>query len=428
MNDKIIAVVIFVLNYVLLIALPKKRAYIALSSAILLILFGILQLPEALNKIDWNVILMIAGTMGIVALFIESKMPARLADLIIERTPNVKWAIISLSLFASIISAFVDNVATVLMVAPVALTISKKLKISPVPSIIAIAISSNLQGAATLVGDTTSILLGSKANMNFLDFFFYQGKLGLFWIVQIGAIASTFVLLYVFRNEKQKVTSLERTEVKDYFPTVLLVGMVVLLIIASFITNLPEEIDKHKNGIICISLFLIGIIRNFIKTKDTNLIPKYLKEIDYFTILLLMGLFVIIGSITEVGVVDDIGKFIANISGGNVFLTFTIIVWASVLFSAFIDNIPYTLTMLSVTETIAISLGIDPTLLYFGLLVGATLGGNITPIGASANITGLGILRRDGHEVSAGEFMKISVPFTLAAVTSGYLLVWLIYS
>ena len=428
MNDKIIAVVIFVLNYVLLIALPKKRSYIALSSAILLILFGILQLPEALNKIDWNVILMIAGTMGIVALFIESKMPARLADLIIERTPNVKWAIISLSLFASIISAFVDNVATVLMVAPVALTISKKLKISPVPSIIAIAISSNLQGAATLVGDTTSILLGSKANMNFLDFFFYQGKLGLFWIVQIGAIASTFVLLYVFRNEKQKVTSLERTEVKDYFPTVLLVGMVVLLIIASFITNLPEEIDKHKNGIICISLFLIGIIRNFIKTKDTNLIPKYLKEIDYFTILLLMGLFVIIGSITEVGVVDDIGKFIANISGGNVFLTFTIIVWASVLFSAFIDNIPYTLTMLSVTETIAISLGIDPTLLYFGLLVGATLGGNITPIGASANITGLGILRRDGHEVSAGEFMKISVPFTLAAVTSGYLLVWLIYS
>ena len=114
---------------------------------------------------------MIAGTMGIVSLFIESKMPALLADLIIEKMPNVKWAIVALALFAGIISAFVDNVATVLMVAPVAITISKKLKISPVNSIIAIAISSNLQGAATLVGDTTSILLGGHAGMNFLDFF-----------------------------------------------------------------------------------------------------------------------------------------------------------------------------------------------------------------------------------------------------------------
>lgn len=428
MYEKIIAVIIFVLNYVLLIALPKKRAYIALCSAILVVLIGILSLPDALGKIEWNVILMIAGTMGIVALFIESKMPALLADLIIERTPNVKWAIIALSLFAGIISAFVDNVATVLMVAPVALTISKKLKISPVPSIIAIAISSNLQGAATLVGDTTSILLGNEANMNFLDFFFYQGKIGLFWIVQAGALAATLVLLVVFKKENQKITMHERTEVKDYFPTILLVGMVVLLIIASFITNLPEAIDKNKNGIICISLFIIGVIRNYIKTKDVNIIPKYLIEIDYFTILLLMGLFIVIGSITEVGVVDDIGKFIANISGGNVFLTFTIIVWASVLFSAFIDNIPYTLTMLSVAGSIATSLNIEPTLLYFGLLIGATLGGNITPIGASANITGLGILRRDGYEVKALEFMKISVPFTLAAVISGYLLVWFIYS
>lgn len=427
MFDKIFAVVVFILTYVLLISVPKKRAYIALTSALFFILTGILPITEVFDKIEWNVILMIAGTMGIVALFIESKMPARLADLIIERTQNVKWAIIALSLFAGIISAFVDNVATVLMVAPVAITISKKLKISPVPSIIAISIASNLQGAATLVGDTTSILLGSHANMNFLDFFFYQGKIGLFWIVQIGALAATLVLLVVFRKENQKISAHERTEVKDYFPTVLLVGMVLLLIIASFITNLPEAIDKNKNGIICVSIFVIGVLRNYIKTKDINIIPRYLKEIDYFTILLLIGLFIVIGSITEVGVVEDIGNFIANISGGNIFLTYTIIVWASVLFSAFIDNIPYTLTMLSVTGTIAASLGIEPTLLYFGLLVGATLGGNITPIGASANITGLGILRKEGYEVKAGEFMKISVPFTLAAVISGYLLVWFIF-
>ena len=427
-TDKIIAVTIFILTYVLLISLPKKRAYVALISALIFITIGILPVSKVFSSIDWNVILMIAGTMGIVALFIESKMPALLADLIIERTPNVKWAIIALSLFAGMISAFVDNVATVLMVAPVALTIAKKLKISPVPSIIAISIASNLQGAATLVGDTTSILLGSKANMTFLDFFFYQGKISLFWIVQFGAIVATLVLLFVFRNEKQKISTFEKTEVEDYFPTILLLGMVLLLIIASFFSDLPKAINDNKNGIICATLFLIGLIRSFIKAKDINVIPKYLKEIDFFTILLLIGLFVIISSITEVGLVNDIGKFIADVSGGNVFVTYTIIVWASVLFSAFIDNIPYTLTMLSVAQTISISLGIGPTLLYFGLLIGATLGGNITPIGASANITGLGILRRDGYEVSAGQFMKISVPYTLAAVTSGYLLVWLIWS
>ncbi|HEY8364900.1 MAG TPA: SLC13 family permease [Haloplasmataceae bacterium] len=428
MTEKIIAVILFVFTYALLISVPKKRAYIALGSAALFVIFNIIPITGVFNKIDWNVILMIAGTMGIVALFIESKMPSLLADMIIEKTPNVKWAIIALSLFSGLISAFVDNVATVLMVAPVAITIAKKLKISPVPSIIAIAISSNLQGAATLVGDTTSILLASKTGMNFLDFFFYQGKISLFWIVQIGAIVSTFILFYVFRKENHKISSIEKTQVTDYFPTVLIVSMVVLLIIASFITNLPPVLDKNKNGIICVTIFIIGLIYNFVKTKDAKIFTKYLNEIDYFTILLLMGLFVVIGAITEVGLVTDIGNFITNISGGNVFLTYTIIVWASVLFSAFIDNIPYTLTMLGVGETIALSLGIEPTLLYFGLLVGATLGGNITPIGASANITGLGILRREGYEVSAGQFMKISVPFTLAAVTTGYLLVWFIWS
>jgi Na+/H+ antiporter NhaD/arsenite permease-like protein len=137
-----------------------------------------------LGVIDWNVIMMIAGAMGVVALFIESKMPSKLADIILDKVPNVQWAMVWLALFAGIISAFVDNVATVLMVAPVALNISRKLKVSPVPSIIAIAISSNLQGAATLVGDTTSILLGGEANMNFLDFFWYQSRPSIFWLVR----------------------------------------------------------------------------------------------------------------------------------------------------------------------------------------------------------------------------------------------------
>ena len=258
---KITALIIFIITYVLLLSLPKFRAYVAVGMGVLMVILGIISPKEAFSVIDWNVILMIAGTMGIVSLFIKSKMPALLADVIISKTPNVKWAIIALSLFAGIISAFVDNVATVLMIAPIALTIANKLKISPVSSIIAIAISSNLQGAATLVGDTTSILLGGYANLDFMDFFFFQGKIGMFWIVQAGAIVSALVLLYVFRKDNQKITHSEKTVVKDYFPTLLIVGMIVLLIAASFIPNKPAQ----TSGLICISLMIIGLVRDYIK-------------------------------------------------------------------------------------------------------------------------------------------------------------------
>jgi Na+/H+ antiporter NhaD/arsenite permease-like protein len=424
MSLKIVALILFGLTYILLLSLPKHRAYVALCSAAIFVILGIVPFKEVLSAIDWNVIMMIAGTMGIVSLFTESKMPNLLADMLIEKTATVKWAIIALSLFAGIISAFIDNVATVLMIAPVALTIASKLGISPVSSIIAISIASNLQGAATLVGDTTSILLGGHADMNFMDFFVFHGKMGLFWVVQLGALVSTVILLVVFRKEKQKVHAMERTKVTNYFPSILLVAMVLLLIIASFIPNTPKTI----NGIICVSLFVVGLIENVIRTKSPDMVTTAFAEIDYFTILLLCGLFVVIGGITKVGVVTDISNLFVRMSGDNLFLIYTLIVWASVLFSAFIDNIPYVATMLPVCGEIAGLMGVSPYILYFGLLVGSTLGGNLTPIGASANITGIGILRKEGYEVSAGQFMKISVPFSLAAVTTGYILVWLLWS
>lgn len=424
------ATILFAMTYILLLAFPKIRAYIALASAAIFVILGILPLGQVLTAIDWNVILMIAGTMGVVGFFIESKMPSLLADKIINWVPNVKWAIVALALFAGVISAFVDNVATVLMVAPVAVNIARKLKMSPVLSVIAIAISSNLQGAATLVGDTTSILLGGHANLTFIDFFYLNGRLGIFWVVEAGALVSTIVLLMLFRKEKQLIETQTLTEVEDYFPTVLLVGIVVLLILNSFVPGeyKPDAIEGLMNGIICMSLFLIGLIRKLIRTGRADSIFAAFKSIDYDTILLLAGLFVVIGGITQAGLVKDISRIFVKVSGDNVFLIYTLIVWASVLFSAFIDNIPYVATMLPVVGEIANIMGIQSNLLYFGLLIGATLGGNLTPIGASANITGLGILRKEGYEVGAGTFMKVSVPFTLSAVITGYILIWMIWS
>ena len=422
----LLALILFLLTYVALLVFANHRAYIALGSAALFVILGILPLSKVFAAVDWNVIMMIAGTMGTVYFFIKSRMPALMADHIIDKMPNVKWVVIALSLFAGLISAFVDNVATVLMVAPVALLVANKLKISPVPVIIAISVSSNLQGAATLVGDTTSILLAKQVNMNFVDFFWYEGKPGLFFVVQAGAVLSAITLWVIFRKHSQSIAMQEKTRVDDVFPTFLLLGTVLLLILASFIPK--ESKPAITNGLICMGLMVIGLLRELYISRDRqDTLRETLKEIDFQTLLLLTGLFIVIAGITEAGVVDEIGRTFARLSGGKPFMAYTLLVWASVLFSAFIDNIPYVATMLPVTAVMASQLGVHPTVLYFGLLVGATLGGNITPIGASANITGIGILKKNGHQVKNWDFMRISIPFTLTAVVAGYLLVWLFW-
>ena len=421
---KLFTIILFAITYILMIALPKKRPYVALISAVIFVVSGAMPLGSVFSAIDWNVLLMLAGTMGTVALFIESKMPERMADLLLQKTPNVMWVAVALSVFAGLISAFVDNVATVLMVAPVALAIATKLGTSPIPLLICIAVSSNLQGAATLVGDTTSIMLGGAAGMNFMDFIFMDGKLSIFWAVELGALATVPVIMFIFRKERGTVTVGEPAKVEDYVPSCLLLGTVVLLIAASFLPNRPAL----TNGFICMGVFVIGILYTLICKKSSERAKNAFKEIDFETILLLAGLFIVIGSLTYNGIIDDISQLLVNLGGSNLFLMYSLIVWASVLFSAFIDNIPYVATMLPVVQGIAAMMGCDAHVLYFGLLVGATLGGNLTPIGASANIAAIGILQKEGYEVKASDFLKIGVPFTLLAVLSGYLYCWFVWA
>lgn len=421
------AIILFVATYALMLIFSKYRPYIALASGAIFIITGMLPLNQIIPSLDFNVLLMIGGTMGLVQLFIDSRMPERMADLIMEKVPTVQWAAVSLSLFAGIISAFVDNVATVLMIAPVAMEICRKLKVNPVPVLISIAVSSNLQGAATLVGDTTAIMLGSALDMSFLDFFWYQGKPSIFFAVELGAVLSALIVYFIFRNDKAPIPkSGNLTPVTDYVPTFLLVGAIGLLVCVSFAPdswNLPSEI----NGIICCSLLVVGIIYNFAKHRNLNAITGPLKAIDFEILDLLIGLFLIIGGISNMGIIDALAQLLAKLGGGNVFLMYTVIVWASVLISAFIDNIPYVATMIPVLAGIATQMGCDPTPLFFGLLSGATLGGNITPIGASANITAIGILRRDGNEVKNSDFFRVGIPFTLAAIIPAYIYIWLVY-
>lgn len=421
---KTLALILFVLMYVLMILKPKYRPLYALATAIVFLAVGILPLSDFPATVNWNVLMMISGTMIIVQYFIDSQMPNLLADLLLEKSRNVMWVTILMSLFAGFISAFIDNVASVLMVAPVGLAICRKLKINPTNMILSIAVSSNLQGAATLVGDTTSIMLGDYAHMNFADFFWMRGHPGIFFAVQLGALATIPVMMFLFRKDREPVSSGERTKVTSYMPSFMLLLMVGALIAASFIPNAPDT----SNGLICCALALLTMLLDIMKTGSIKNAAAAIKSIDYETLGLLFGLFIVIGGLTKVGLIDDFANMITKYGSGNLFLLYTIVVWGSVLISAFVDNIPYVATMLPVLTVVTSTLGIEPFLLYFGLLTGATLGGNITPIGASANIAAVGLLRREGYEVTFKDFMRIGIPYTLVAVLAGYLYFWFVWA
>ena len=417
------ALTLFLATYILMIVLPRQRALIALGAAFLFVASGVLPLNLVFSAIDWNVILMIGGTMVIVHQFIQSGMPARLADLITARVPDVRWGIVALSVFAGLISAFIDNVATVLIVAPIAITMARRQNLSPVSSIIAISVASNLEGAATLVGDTTSIMLGGYANKDFLDFFWYRGRPGLFWICQVGLLAVALVLLVLFRRDRQPVKSGQVTPVTTLFPTGLLLATIALLIAVSFVPGKPAI----SNGLICLFMMLVGMVEAQLRPHQPGMWRQPLKNVDGATLLLLGSLFIVIAGIRQAGVIDALAELFVRFGGRSVFAMYTLIVWSSVLISAFIDNIPYVATMLPVVTGSAAALGADPNVLYFGLLAGSTLGGNLTPIGASANIVGIGILRSVGYTVKTRAFMRIGIPSTLAAVTVAYVLIWLLF-
>ena len=448
----IFVLIMFILTYVSIIAFPKFKPHFTGGTALILAvacaISGDMLWHEAFSSaINYNVVMMLVGIMITVGLFSESGMPNKLADKIISKVPNAMWILVLLSVLSGVISAFVDNVATVLMLAPIGLAISKKVGVSPIPVLISIAVSSNLQGAATLVGDTTSVMLGGFADMSFMEFFILDGKLSIFWAVEFGALLTVPVLIFIFRKQNKKFEYLsEEVKVTTLFPTAMLVINILCLVLCSFI-NLPQGfIVDNINGLICMLFGVICLVYHITTAKNTETVNEdgtktFIKgkkqavktvfsTIDYTTVLFLVFLFVIIQAVEAVGIIDAISKMFVKVGSKNIFLLYTLIVFASVLISAFIDNIPYVATMLPVIQSLVLGLNAPPEmayLLYFGLLCGATLGGNITPVGASANVVAIGMLNKEGYKVKASDFFKIGIPFTLVAVLGGYGLIWLVW-
>jgi len=421
MEHKITALVIFIAAYLLFITLPARRMWIAIIGSLALILLNVMSPNEAFWSINWNVMGMFVGMLLLVDVFMGSKVPAYLAELIVDRSRSTAWSIIFICIMTSFISAFVENVATVLIVAPIAIELARKLKINPTEMIIAIAISSNLQGTATLIGDPPSMLLGGFAKMNFNDFFFYHGKPGIFWAVQLGAAASMIVLYFFFRRHKEKTALVRVEKVRSWLPAGLLVGLILLLATSAW----WDQGFTYTAGSLCMVFGLAALAWAQIVNRHSLL--KSVKDLDWETTLFLAGVFVMVGSLTSTGWISASSDFLSGLIGGNIFLGYTAIVFISVVLSAFIDNVPFLVAMLPVASGIAQRAQVDPSLFLFGLLIGASLGGNITPIGASANIVACGILKKEGYPVTFGKFVSIGLPFTLAAVSAAYLFIWLIW-
>lgn len=418
MVPKYTALIIFGVAYVLFIALPQRRVYVAAGASLLMIICGVISTWHALAAINWNVIGIFVGNLIVADILVESRAPAYLAELIAQRSRNTAWAVLLICVLTGFVSAFVDNVATVLLVAPVALSLARKLNLNPKKMLVGIAVSSNLQGAATLIGDTPSMLLATTAGMDFMDFFFWHGRPGIFFAVQFGALASFFVLYCVFRPLTAK-TDLPITEsVRSWFPAGLLGALIVTLALVSLIPNRPS----YTAGAICMLAGGIAILWEKLVNKGS--IIEGLRSLDYETMFFLMGIFVLVGSVSKTGWIEQFAHLLSDMVGMNVLAGYVLLISVAVLLSAVVDNIPFLAAMLPVVADMCSAMHINPTLYYFGLLIGASLGGNVTPIGASANIVVCGLLKKEGYPVRFGEFMAIGVPFTLAATLAASLLVW----
>ena len=421
MSTSVLAGLIFLITYAALVFFKRTKSQILWIGAAVGIVFGLITAGDIIHDINWNVMGIFAGTLLLSELFVLSRVPDAVSSWLIGRARTVGGAYLAVCLFASVLSIFIENIATVLIVAPIVIGMAKRINVSPVPGMIGVAISSNLQGTATLIGDPPSMILANYMHMNFNDFFVYQGKPGIFFAVQVGAVGSMLFLYFLYRKYKTDASFEGKVAVKSYGPTIFIVLMIIALTLSTFID--PDF--KWFGGVACMVCALLAIaFSRFAKPQERKAVVR---DYDWATTAFLAGIFVMVGMLGRAGVIEAFALFLAARIGDNPFVAFSIIVWASVAFSAFIDNVPFLTAMIPAVQILSTSLGISMELLVFGLLIGACLGGNVTPIGASANIVAVGTLRKHGYHVSFGEFARIGLPFTIIATLLGSLFVYAVW-
>ena len=446
-NLKWIVLAVAVIMYLLVIIFQDKKIWFTTGSAILLLILGmcfpgqIFRLESGAvsavsdssrwfplvhtlgNLINWNVLMIYVGAMTIAALFLYSKVPALIADVIVGKCRSTGVAVVMILALTGFISIFVENVATVLVMAPIALSISKKLKINPVPFMIGLAVMSNLEGTATLVGDPPSMIFASYSGYTFNDFFVHAGKISIFFFIQAGLLVGCLFFYCFFAKYKEK-SDVEKEPVISWVPFVLLLSMIFGLAVISFFS---DGLSYASGGFV-LALGIAGILWYIFNQKKTSAEVKELVfGLDWETIFFLMGIFVVVGAISEVGLLQDLALFLARLTNGSELAGFVLILLVSVLISGFVDNVPYIIVMLPVAGNLAAQMNIDPALFMFALLIGSCLGGNLTPYGASANVVAMGILKDEGHPVNFGGFLKIAAPFTILTTAAAAVTLWAVW-
>jgi Na+/H+ antiporter NhaD/arsenite permease-like protein len=452
--------------------------YLSLAAAALLIGLGVISPATALldsdNGVNWDVLAIYFGY-GVLALpLMKSRMPSAISNWILPRLHKEKYALLFLCCLSAFLSSFMANPVVVIILAPLAVEMAERLKSSLFLYLVGLAISSNVVTTVSMVADPPSIILAMQTNMTFVDFYWFHGRLSLGTLSVAGVLAAMMTLLFQFRSLNHTVdpfTQPVRIAAKSIV-LIVLGGMgcatavilhisglntaaIILLLILSIIicvldalfpeqrTDNPGHIQLALGpaAIFLLSVFALAMVPNaafgFLKFQGwVGLILGILslgmlgrnwwdgvREFDWASILFLIGIFIVIGSVNQVGLLKDFSNLMINLGLTNPLVVFVIITWLSVALSSFIDNVPYTVLMLPVCSYMAQALGVSPFYFYFGMLVGTGIGGNITPVGATANVLACGMLEKRGYKIDLGKFMKISIPFSCAAVLTAMILI-----
>ena len=405
-----IPITIFLVIYGIIISEKINRTAISLFGAIVMIILGILNQEQAIEHIDFNTIGLLVGMMIIVNILKRTGVFEYLAIRAAKKAKGDPWKILVLfAIITALSSAFLDNVTTILLIVPVTLVITDTLDTNPIPFMFTEILIANIGGTATLIGDPPNIMIGSATGLGFVDFI-----VNLAPVVIVISVATLFLLKLIYKDflkatdeNKQKIMKMDESiTVKDKL--LLKKSLIVLfLTILGFMVHAQFHLESATVALGGAALLLV------ISKIDPE---EILFEVEWTTIFFFMGLFILVGSLVEVGVIDNLAKKMLELTKGNLFVTTLTILWVSAIASAFLDNIPFVATMIPLIKAMTASGQLDANPLWWALALGACLGGNGTIIGASANVIVTGIMAREGRPVSFMSFMRIGFPMMIVSI------------
>ncbi len=414
-------VVIFVVAYALIASDKVPKSAVALGGGTLMILIGILDQHHAFEHIDLNVILLLVGMMVLAGIVRHTGAFQALAILAARWTKgDGVQLMLALSLITAVLSAFLDNVTTVILIAPITIFVASRLGLNPVPFFIAEILASNVGGAATLIGDPPNILIASAGDLDFAVFAAHMTPPAV-----ISLVFLLVVMRWMFRSQvvadPQRAAALATLDPADAITDRrgMYIGLGVLgLTIFGFLIHGAMGWEPATVAVAGAALLMI------ITRPDVH---KVYNEVEWASVLFFVGLFMMVGGLVELGVLDAVADFTIELTQGNVGATALLLMWLSAVLSAVVDNIPYTATMLPVVQRLTAE-GLNPdNILWWSLAIGADFGGNATIIGASANVILAGISEREGHHIRFVQFMKYGIPVTVMVLIIGTIWVWLRY-